>query len=45
MLPITLHGLHIRFKNVVKNDLKTATVCSGLRVFKAQFEPKCHFMV
>ena len=45
MLPITIHGLQIRFKNVVKNDLKTATVCSGLRVFKAQFEPKCHFMV
>jgi hypothetical protein len=44
-LRITIHGLHIRFNNVVKNDLKTAPLCSGLRVFNDHFEPKCHFMV
>ena len=45
MLRITIHGLHIRLKNVVKNELKTAPLCSGLCVFKADFEPKCHFML
>ncbi len=45
MLRITIQCLHFRFKLVVNNELNTAPVCSGLRIFEVIFEQQCHFMV